>query len=243
MEYDQGKQVGLRYHELSHLERTISDFENKARAYHKGAEDSPENETPAQKKLREEKLKRDLKHLDRERRRALCLIQVFTELEKYRRDYTVNASDSIENAEKKVSIMLEERHHPTKVLARFMLMVGRPRPSARHTPHHIVLGKGKTKYSAEARLNMHYLGIRINDPDNGVWMPMTKSDKGHWAMPDSPAHAEIHTHNYEEWVFESTFMHADERTFRTELRRIRMLLKSGRQPRKVTEPVDRKRNT
>jgi len=46
-----------------------------------------------------------------------------------------------------------------------------PKPSANHTAHHIVPGKGKTKGAVRARIRLHLYGIRINDPGNGVWLP------------------------------------------------------------------------
>lgn len=83
---------------------------------------------------------------------------------------------------------------------------------------------------------MHFSGIRINDPDNGVWLPRTKADKGHWAMPHAPAHSEIHTHNYEAWVFRMTQNIRNGEEFRGKLTTLRALLKDGRQDSSVTQP-------
>jgi hypothetical protein len=52
------------------------------------------------------------------------------------------------------------------------------------------------------------------------------------------SHLEIHTHNYEKWVFSSTKIAVDEGSMRASLRRVRLLLESGKQPDKVTMPPD-----
>jgi hypothetical protein len=30
--------------------------------------------------------------------------------------------------------------------------------------------------------------------------PLIVANKGHWAMQSAPAHLQIHTHNYENWI-------------------------------------------
>ena len=129
----------------------------------------------------------------------------------------------------------EEKHHPTKKLASNLRASGRPRPSQNHTAHHVVLGKGRTQGMADARLLMFLYKIRINDPDNGTWLPRAKKDKGHWSMPNAPAHSEIHGYNYETWVTALTQTAMNERAFRAALLRIRSLLRDGRQPLQVTQ--------
>ncbi|WP_422732618.1 AHH domain-containing protein [Microbulbifer magnicolonia] len=60
---------------------------------------------------------------------------------------------------------------------------GRPQPNPRFTAHHIVLGKGRTQYAAQSRIDLHFHGIRINDPDNGVWIPGRSKTKGTGPCP------------------------------------------------------------
>ncbi|WP_423838739.1 AHH domain-containing protein [Thalassolituus oleivorans] len=70
-----------------------------------------------------------------------------------------------------------EKHHPTQVLGRFMRAAGRPKPRPNFCAHHLVQGKGQTRFAYRARIHMHFNDIRINDPDNGAWMPRNKRDK------------------------------------------------------------------
>ncbi|WP_051786324.1 AHH domain-containing protein [Endozoicomonas numazuensis] len=113
---------------------------------------------------------------------------------------------------------------------------GKPKPSPKHTAHHIVPGKGKTQFAADARIEMHLHGIRINDPYNGVWMLRKKEYKPHWSMPNSHAHLEIHTHNYEKWVFNRLVLADDRREAEMALNLIGKLLQDGNQPPEVTMP-------
>lgn len=228
MQSFQGSKSSLPLHDLSPLERAINDFEQKAVAYHRKAAAHLDNESPEQRLQREQELREALGHLNHERRHISIMAQIQIRLQEYQakgRNMTVRD-------------MLLEAHHPTGPLASYMRAAGRPQPSNRHSPHHVVQGKGRTPQSADVRLLMHMCGIRINDPDNGVWLPKTKADKGHWSMPKAPAHAEIHTHNYETWVTALTRGMETERTFRAQLVRIRTILRDGRQPAKVTSKPD-----
>jgi len=235
MEYDHGRRITPHYHEMSPLERAIAGFEEKAKSYYRKTV-APANETPEQREEREKALDKALGHLKAQRLATLTQVQVQTRLEEYRA--ALQPGDGATRREKRVlrEAMALEKHHPTKVLAKFMRADGRPQPGPRFTAHHIVLGKGKTQYSAQARVDLHFHGIRINDPDNGVWMPRQKQDKGHWAMPHAAAHSEIHTHNYEHWVYTSTNVIADSEAFRTKLITLRNILRDGQQPDYITQP-------
>ncbi len=65
-----------------------------------------------------------------------------------------------------------------------------------------------------------------------------RRDKGHWSMPAAKAHSEVHTHNYEKWIFNNTKMAIEEAAMRASLLRLRLLLEAGKQPEKVTMPPD-----
>ena len=119
-----------------------------------------------------------------------------------------------------------------------MCAAGRPKPSPKHTPHHIAPGKDRTKAAYRARLHMHSLGIGVNDPDNGLWMIRLKANKGHWSMPEARSHLEIHTNNYESWIARHITSATDESTGRAKLRHLRNLLQNGNQPKEVTMPPD-----
>jgi hypothetical protein len=192
---------------------------------------APLPDTESELQAREKELSDVLKHLKNERRR----IAVFAQLERRLIEYQLQGTQS---ADENPFDMMLEKHHPTRILARNMRASGRPRPSKRHSPHHIVQGKGKHPDTADTRLNLHIFGIRINDPDNGVWMPMEKADKGHWSMPHAPAHSEIHTYNYETWVNHLIGPLDSEQAIRAALTRIRSLLRDGKQPKQVTDTKD-----
>jgi hypothetical protein len=239
VDYLHGVRLAPNYHELSPLDAAISNFEQQARKYHRKKNSfSGAQETPEQRKQREAELQSALKHLEQERRIALVTADVQVKLESYRNQF--HSKNSITRLERQNnrSGMLGEKHHPTEALAKFMRAEGRPQPSPKHTAHHIVPGKGKTAFAVQARINLHMYDIRINDPSNGVWLIRLVVDKGHWSMPDSKSHLEIHTHNYEKWVFSSTKIAMDENSMRASLRRVRLLLESGKQPDKVTMPPD-----
>lgn len=225
MEYSHGARITPLYHEISPLERAIQSFEKKAFTYHSNAEKIPVNETSAERLKREKDLSDAFEHLKQERLRISTLAQIQQRLEDYRKQ-----AETMTRKE-----LRDEKHHPARKLSNNLRAAGRPRPSKNHVAHHIVMGKGRTQGMADARLLMYLYKIRINDPDNGSWMPRDIKDKGHWSMPNCPAHAEIHGHNYETWVFALTQTAMNEKTFRATLTRIRNLLRDGRQPKQITQ--------
>lgn len=228
--YSRGGRATPPAHEVTPLEAAIVRFESEAQDYFKQKR-APGAETDLERETRERDLASALRHLKNERRK----IQVFAQIQGRLRDYQ---GWGREKAEEDPLALLDESHHPTKTLAKNMRADGRPQPSNRHSPHHVVEGKGKHPRTPDTRLNLHMYGIRINDPDNGVWMPRTKADKGHWTMPNAPAHSEIHTFNYETWVNFLISPLEGETVLRSALTRIRILLRDGRQPGKVTEKKD-----
>ncbi|MCO1334869.1 AHH domain-containing protein [Microbulbifer sp. OS29] len=230
IEYKNGNRVTLFPHEMTPLEAAIAGFESKAKKYYQ-KKSLPKPETEEDRIKREQDLDAALEHLKSERRKISIFAQIQSGLEEYQ-------AKGRKQAEEDPLEMLKEKHHPTTVLAQNMRADGRPQPSNRHSPHHIVEGRGKHPRTADTRLNLHLYGIRINDPDNGVWLPRTKSDKGHWSMPSAPAHSEIHTFNYESWVSFLIGSIEDEFMIRAALLRIRSLLRDGKQPQKVTEKKD-----
>lgn len=225
MRYLHGKRTTPLYHEMNQLERVISEFEKKARKFHDDRDASAiksGKDTDDQKSARQADRKSEMDHLKQEAALAKTMAQVQVRIEEYR---------SAENI-----VMHAEKHHPTAELENLLRADGRPKPSPKHTAHHIVPGKGKTNFAADARIELHLHNIRINDPDNGVWMLQYKEDKGHWSMPNAHSHKEIHTHNYEKWVFQKISAALDEPDARQILRNVGHLLHEGKQPPQVTMP-------
>ncbi|WP_444958629.1 AHH domain-containing protein [Microbulbifer sp. ZKSA002] len=97
----------------------------------------------------------------------------------------------------------------------------------------MVEGKGKLPTTKQARLLLFRNDIRINDPDNGVWMPRDESDRGHWSMPSAVPHSRIHTHNYERWIYGQIQHLKTEAEIRTKLSILRAHLMNGTQPEQV----------
>ena len=133
----------------------------------------------------------------------------------------------------------EEDHHPTDQLETNLRLAGRAQPSPRFTAHHVVEGVGKLdEITRKARMKLFTANIRINDPDNGVWMPRDSGDEGHWSMPKCIVHSKIHTHNYERWIWGQLQPLEFENEIRAKLGVIRGLIKTGTMPSKVTEKPD-----
>ena len=235
MEYDHGHRVTQHIHEMTPLERAITEFEERAKSAH-SLKVVPKAETAEQRLNREQSLSKALTHLKAERALALAQVQVQTQLDEYRE--ALKPAEGASRQEKNIGreAMSLEKHHPTDTLAKFMRADGRPKPAPNFTPHHIVQGKGRTLFATRARIQLHYYGVRINDPDNGVWMPRHKKDKGHWAMPNAMAHSEIHTHNYERWAFERIETSSGEKDLRAKLINVRSKLRDGNQPDYVSQP-------
>jgi hypothetical protein len=120
--------------------------------------------------------------------------------------------------------LLAEDHHPTGILEFFMRAVPNPKPSGQHTAHHIAPGKGRSKFAYRARVRLHTAGVRINDPDNGVWLPRKSSYTPHWSMSEALGHLQYHTNGYERWISDRLETKFGETFVRLELRIISQLL-------------------
>ena len=230
MQYDHGHRTTQHLFEMTPLEAAIQQYEELANK-HYTERLSMLKASGKEKKRAEASLAKAQQFLLQQRRHIRNLASIQLKLAEYQ-------TSGNEIAEIDPEALLEEKHHPTKVLARNMTADANPRPSSRHSAHHIVAGKGIHPRTADIRLVIHFAGIRINDPDNGVWLPIGKSDKGHWAMPSAPAHSEIHTFNYETWVNYLLGPLDSEVTIRSALNRIRSLLRDGQQPPQVTMKKD-----
>ena len=65
---------------------------------------------------------------------------------------------------------------------------------------------------------------------------MHKQDTPHWSMPQAKAHSEIHTYNYETWIYQKISIKRDELTLRQQLQILGCMLQENRQPPEVTMP-------
>lgn len=211
------------------LELAIHRFEEQAKAYHhqKAALAKATGEPGEVAKARA-RLDRDWQHLQRERIRISTQAELQRGLDEYRADAK----------QKTTAELAKEPHHPTTVLARHLTAVGEPKPSLDHDPHHIIMGRGRWQSleMMRVRLALHMHRIGINDPVNGVWLPRTKADKGHWATPASPAHKEIHRFNYETWIIRQLRAVATAQQFSNRLRDIKTKLRFGGYPSSIVEP-------
>ncbi len=240
MEYKHGIRITPLLHELSPLEAAIQNYSNKAKDFYAKKASSPpiQNETKKERLAREHELALALKHLETERLMTETIVDVQAQIELYREQNRKRPGESREQTRNRISKLGKEKHHPTDLLSGYMRAVGRPKPSTKHTPHHIVPGKGRTKAVYRARIRLHALGIGINDPDNGVWLIRLKENKGHWSMPDSNSHLEIHTKNYEGWIERHINLTNTEQKARHKLKFLRLLLQNGTQPKNITMPPD-----
>lgn len=135
--------------------------------------------------------------------------------------------------------MKAELHHPTEALRKNMAAVGDVEPDKYCRGHHIVMGVGKkepdlitndrrpTKNSLQARSKLHMLGIGINDPHNGVYLPANLAHVPHWRFPRALPHANIHTLAYEKMVVDYIGHLNDQQSLVQNLHRIRRHLGEG----------------
>ncbi|AMX03504.1 AHH domain-containing protein [Microbulbifer thermotolerans] len=82
---------------------------------------------------------------------------------------------------------------------------------------------------------MHLAGIGIQDPRNGIYLPITKAHKGHWSAPKAPAHTEIHRFNYETWIYTKFSRPLPTLAFEAVLLVVKTQLKNGEHPKKILE--------
>ncbi|MES2824956.1 MAG: AHH domain-containing protein [Pseudomonadota bacterium] len=126
----------------------------------------------------------------------------------------------------------EEDHKPAR-LAAHLEQAGKIRPQRCH-PHAIVAGKHK--YAAMVRVFMSRLKIRIDDSDNGMWLPENTAATPHPAFPSAPPHSRIHRYNYYFWVHSHLSELPGENVFRARLQLISRQLHQGSFPSYVMLP-------
>ena len=88
--------------------------------------------------------------------------------------------------------LMSEKHKPRR-LGRFMKGTGIQR--APNTAAHAIVS-GSHPEARAARRILAKFKIRIDDPDNGVFLPKSEDYVPHPEMPDAHNHAKIHTEEY-----------------------------------------------
>ncbi|AVF65393.1 AHH domain-containing protein [Vibrio alginolyticus] len=79
--------------------------------------------------------------------------------------------------------------------------------------------------------NLHTLGLGINDPSNGVWLPRNVKNKGYWSSPDAEAYKKVHRYDYEAWVVTNLSNNSLKKdVFINRLRNIKIKLKTSTYP-------------
>jgi hypothetical protein len=125
---------------------------------------------------------------------------------------------------------LEDEVHNSARLGRHLEDVGYKRPPRCHA-HAIVAGKHQQ--SAQLRILMASLKIRIDDSDNGCWLPENTAATPHPAFPSAVPHSRIHRIKYYTWIFSSLQFVTQEGFFRTKLQIISRQLQQGTLPKNV----------
>lgn len=232
MKFINGISTELRYDEMTALDRAIDQYSKQADKYFK--EKLKIDNLPINvRNKRIEELQKAKAFLEHQRMNAESYAAIQVGLDKYQEQGRSAMKGSRSEVVEKQRALMAEKHHPTKILASMMKSAANPPPSSIHTAHHIIPGKGKvykTKEGNLARVHMHRFGIRINDPDNGVWLPRYKKHTPHWSMPESKGHLEYHTKNYERWAERKVRSHRTEFAIRSQLKTIGNLLQENKLP-------------
>jgi hypothetical protein len=128
---------------------------------------------------------------------------------------------------------LYEEEHNSARLAAHLEQTGKRKPPCCHA-HAIVAGKHK--YAANLRLLMAKLKVRIDDADNGCWLPENTAATPHPAFPSAPPHSRIHRFNYYFWINSHLISIQKENSFRARLQLIAKQLQQGALPSYVMLP-------
>lgn len=229
--YSHGVRSEKLYHEKTQLDRAIDRYQEIAAEYHDKLNEL-ENAPADIREKRKQKVAEIKSKLETQRMTMESMAIVQAGLEQYRSAGREVLTGTRQERQNKLNVMQAEGHHKKdlEVLEAFMRAVGKPKPGSRHTAHHLVPGKGKTRYAGLARTRMHRFGVRINDPDNGVWLPMHKADTPLWSMPASKGHLEYHTNGYEAWIEERLKTRTGEAFIRIELNLIEKMLQANKLP-------------
>ena len=136
-------------------------------------------------------------------------------------------------AAKNMSIdALEDERHQSSLLSSHMSAEGDPRPHNLCHAHAVI--SGAHQYAAELRAVAAWLKLRIDDPDNGCWLPENTAAKAQ--MPErlrnAIPHSRIHRYNYYFWLNReiNPQMTGTQDKLRQRLNMVSLRLQAGSQP-------------
>lgn len=159
-------------------------------------------------------------YIDSELAHISMLADLDEKLQKYK-----SAASSMNSQE------LRSEKHDSKRLGEHMRASGKPKPDDRVDAHAIVCGGHKE--SAVLRALMARFKVRIDDPDNGCWLPRRTIDTPHWAFPRAVPHSRIHRSNYFLWLRNQLLPSKSNQSFRIRLQNIENMLQNGTFPPEV----------
>lgn len=91
-----------------------------------------------------------------------------------------------------------EKHDSNRLANHLMAATGTYRRPARCHAHAIV--SGGHKEAARLRAVLAWLKLRIDDPDNGCWLPENAAATPHPMFRNAIPHSRIHRYNYYKWL-------------------------------------------
>lgn len=133
---------------------------------------------------------------------------------------------------------LTNEKHSSKRLGDFLRADGHPRPAAKWEAHHII--SGSSPLAMASRAILADIQMRIDDPDNGCWMPRTKADARPTIYPNAIGHNRIHRKLYYRWIENSIQLMTTQGQVRAFLNMVRMQLLQGniRPEMKLQQEID-----
>ncbi len=123
---------------------------------------------------------------------------------------------------------LRGEKHKSKRLGRYMAQEGMHKPGSGFEAHAII--SGLDQRAASLRVEMALKKIRIDDTDNGCWLPKSHKDAVGTQYPKAIPHRRIHTMRYYDWLANIAIPRAAMLTdtqFRAKLKSARAKLQSG----------------
>lgn len=193
MKYQQPAAPNSPPKEANALEMAVYDYQKKAHEFHlKRCKSAPVNETAEQREKRIAEWDEISSYLEQERLKVSTLADIEQQLEEYRKKAWGKSRAEL----------MKEKYHRNSVLPKNLAANGEPKPTMKHSAHHIVPGTGRWMQNLlyQVRLKLHSCGIGINDPLNGVWLIQDRDHHGHGTTQHSAKHPDTYGWNYEHWI-------------------------------------------